>query len=231
MKCWVLSVSLVAAAACVGAQTHPGAHKGTARPDLHGGGARPSAIPNHVTTLVTLPGFHLSGTTVTTDGVCSLKSYKVVSDNEIQMEIEGNRPVDGKEDGCFLHVHQGAVEAHTYVIVELSEAESNEKDTKQQAANKAKFDAYSAHLGNVWSLRFADGSTETYTAQPAQEGELPDFTASSGGTAKILIGNDGKVWITSDGCLRSGTLAGGQVKDGTSMAGCKPAGAWTAQRK
>ena len=77
-------------------------------PDLHAGGPSPSLIPNHETTEVTLPGLHLAGTTLTVDGACTLQSFQVVSDTAIKMKLHGNRVISDKEDGCFLHVHQGA---------------------------------------------------------------------------------------------------------------------------
>jgi hypothetical protein len=200
-------------------------------PDLHAGGANPSSIPNQETTEVTLPGHNLTGTTLTVSGVCTLKSYKVVSDTEIDMQLEGNRPVDGKEDGCFLKVSHGAKQASTYVIVDLTDAEQQQQTANQAAAAQAKANAYMANLGAQWTVRFANGSTEVFTAQPADPGQLPDFTSSSGGT-KIMISN-GSVVILADGCMLSGTLTGNQVKDGqvTAAGDCKHSGTWTAQKK
>ena len=37
--------------------------------------------------------------------------------------------------------------------------------------------------------------------------------------------------VVSGGCMRSGTLVGNEVKDGTSKGDCKPAGAWTGLKK
>ena len=42
------------------------------KPDLHAGAAQPSLIPNHKTTRVVLPGYHLAGATLTVDGACTL---------------------------------------------------------------------------------------------------------------------------------------------------------------
>jgi hypothetical protein len=173
------------------------------------------------------------GTTVTTTGdVCSLKSYKVVSDSQIQMTIEAHRALDAKEDGCFLHVHKGSFEDSTYVVVDLTEAEWNEKHSKERSDDKAKGEAYMAGLGKQWVVHYTDGSSETYTAQPATaEGELPDFTSSRGSTAKIMISDGTKVMIMAGNCMRSGTMTGNQVKNGTSMGECKPAGAWTGEKR
>ncbi len=212
-----------------GAFTQSGA--GIPKPDLHAGGAHPSLIPNHVTTEVSLPGFHLSGTTVTVDGVCTLQSYKVVSDNEIRMMIAANRTMEDKDDGCFLHIHQGKTMVGTWIIVDLTEAEQKQKDQNQIRANQAKATSYMANLGKQWSLRYSDGATETFTVQPASPGELPEFTGTSGNTAKIAITNDNKVVIMTDNCMLSGMLAAGQVKNGTSMGNCKHSGTWTAQMK
>ena len=89
-------------------------------------------IPNHVTTEVKLPGVHLTGTTVTASGaVCTLKSFKVVSDNEISMMIEGHREMAAEEDGCFIKVHQGSYSTGTYVVVDLTAAEWEEQRSKR----------------------------------------------------------------------------------------------------
>jgi hypothetical protein len=225
----VLGVALVTVAA-VG-QGHPAAKKAVPKPDLHAGGAKPTELLNHETTTVTLPGYHLTGTTVTVSGECTLKSYKVVSDSEITMEIEGNRGVDDKDDACYLQVHQGTYEAHTWVTVALTEDEQNEKSAKQKSEDQANGEAYVAHLGKEWTLHFADGSSDTFTAQPAASGELPDFVDSNGTTAKIATTDGGKVMVILGTCMRSGTLVDGRVKDGTAIGDCKPAGSWTAQMK
>jgi hypothetical protein len=188
-------------------------------------------ISNHATTLVTVPGLHLAGTTGTVTGVCALKSYQVVSDNQIRMEIEGDRAIEDKDDGCFVHIHKGTSEVHTYVVVDLTEAEWSEKNSKRREEDQAKEDAYVARLGKEWTLHFVDGTSEAYTAQAATSGDLPDFIGGSGGTAKIATTDDGKVMIIAGSCIRTGTLADGQVKDGTSIGECKPGGAWTGQMK
>lgn len=201
------------------------------KPDLHSGGATPSLIRNRETTLVTLPGLHLTGTVVTVTGVCALKSYKVVSDTQITMSIEGRRQISDKEDGCFLKVSRGALSASTYIIVDLTEAEKADQSDHERATNQAQGEAYIANLGKGWVLHYADGSSETFTVQPADPGQLPEFQSSSGATAKIMTTRDNEFMIMSGECIRSGTLAAGQVKNGTSMGNCKPAGAWTAQQK
>jgi hypothetical protein len=226
-----IALSLIVTTAGAVAQTKPSAHKAGHRPDLHGGGANPSKIPNHVTTVVTVPGLHLTGTTGSVTGVCALKFFQATSDNEIRMEIEGARAIEDKEDGCFVHIRKGMNEVHTYVVVDLTEAEWTEKNSKRQEEDKAKEEAYVAQLGKEWTLHFVDGTSEIYTAQAAPSGELPDFVGNSGGTAKIATTDDGKVMIIAGSCIRSGTLADGQVKDGTSIGECKPGGAWTAQMK
>jgi hypothetical protein len=211
---------------------HAQAAKPVTAPDLRAGGAKPSTIPNHETTEVTLPGHHLAGTTVTVTGVCTLKSYKVVSDAEIVMQIEGNRPIDSKEDGCFLKVSLGAKHADTYVVVALTEAEESQKNSDEAARDKVKAQAYMSNLGTQWILHYADGVSETFTAQPADPGQLPDYSSTSGTTAKIMISDGTNVTIMADGCILSGTLTGSQVKNGKVYAGtCKHPGAWTAQKK
>jgi hypothetical protein len=202
------------------------------KPDLHAGGAKPSTIPNHETTLVTLPGFHLAGATVTVTGVCTLKSYKIVSDNQLAMMIEGHRAIADKEDGCFLTVHRGSLSAGTYVVVDLTEAEWDEKHKKENAADQARGEAWVAHLGKQWTFHYANGTSEVFTAQPIEDGSLvPEFKNTSGLSAKILTTNDNTVMMVVDQCMRSGTLVNGQVKNGISQGVCKPDGAWTAQQK
>jgi hypothetical protein len=215
---------------CAAAAQSP-AQSSTIKPDLHAGGAKPSTIPNHETTLVTLPGVHLTGSTVTVSGVCTLKSYKIVGDTQIAMMIEGNRQIPDKEDGCFLKVSHGAASASTYVVVDLTHAEWDQKTTQDRAANKAKGEAFLARSGKQWTIHYADGSSETYTVQPADPGQLPDFKTASGATIKIAVTDDNSVMVVAEGCMRSGTLLSGQVKDGKSMGNCKPAGSWTAQVK
>jgi hypothetical protein len=202
-------------------------------PDLHGGGASPSAIPNHDTTNVSLPGLHLTGTTVTVSGACTLASSQVVSDTEIQLKITGNRTLDDKDDGCFLQVHQGDKQASTYVVVNLTDAEQRQLDARQAATAKAKADEYMASLGTRWTIRYADGKTETLTVQPAEPGEMPDFASNRGGTAKVMINGGNKVMIIANECILSGTITpDNKVDDGKVMAGtCPHPGAWTAQKK
>jgi hypothetical protein len=228
MRLFAMGISVLCVVS-VFAQAQSG-QKAVPKPDLHAGGAKPSLIPNHEITTVTLPGLHLSGATLTVNGVCTLKSYKVTSDTQIQMILEGHRAIDDKEDGCFLHVHQGSFQTGTYVIVDLTQAEWDEKQTKERAANKAQGEAYMASLGKQWVVHYANGSSETFVVQPADEGELPDYTSASGATAKFAI-TGGKVVMMAGSCMRSGILNGSQVKDGTSMGDCKPAGAWSAEKR
>ena len=209
----------------------PTAAQTTLAPDLHAGGPQPSSIPNHAVTAVTLPGFHLLGTTVTASGACALKSYKVVSDNEIRLTIEGDLPIDAKDDGCFLDVRKGAKKTGTYVVVELTEAEQHQKNAQEGAAAQAKANAYMAGLGTQWTVRHSDGATEVFTAQPADAGELPAFTNAAGESVKIMTTRDGTVVIVADSCMMTGTLTGNQVKDGKSQGNCKHSGAWTAVKK
>ena len=87
-----------------------------------------------------------------------------------------------------------------------------------------------ASLGKQWVVRYANGSSETFTVQPADERQLPDYTSASGTTAKFAIMGD-KGMMISGSCTRSGILNGSQVKDGISAGDCKPAGAWSAEKR
>ena len=57
----VTAALLVLLAPRPGAAQAAGAHSKPPEPNVHGGGAKPSSIPNDATTEVTLPGFHLTG--------------------------------------------------------------------------------------------------------------------------------------------------------------------------
>ncbi len=57
-----------------------------------------------------------------------------------------------------------------------------------------------SNLGTQWTLHYADGATEVFTAQPADPGQLPDYTSTSGTTAKIMISDGTKVTITQRQC-------------------------------
>jgi hypothetical protein len=225
VKTLLLVLTFAAASSAAIAQEPPA-------PDLHAGGASPSAIPNHDTTDVLLPGLHLNGTTVTVSGVCTLQSFQILSDDAIRMKITGNRTLDDKDTNCNLQVHQGAKQAEASVTVNLTDAEQHELDARQAAAAKVKNEQYAATLGTRWTLHFADGKSETLTAQPAEPGQLPDFTSNRGGTAKVMINGGNKVMIIENECILSGTITDSKVDDGKVMAGnCPHPGAWTAQKK
>jgi hypothetical protein len=145
------------------------------------------------------------------------------------MMIESHRQIEDTEDGCFLKVSHGAPSSSTYVILDLTEAEWKEKHAKESADDKAKGEAYMAGLGKQWTLHYSDGSSDTFKVQSADPGELPEFQSASGVTAKIMTTKDNKVMIITGTCMRSGSFINNQVKDGTSMGTCKPAGSWTAQ--
>jgi hypothetical protein len=225
-KTLLLTLTFAAASNMLIAQVPP-------PPDLHAGGASPSAIPNNDTTEVSLPGLHLTGTTVTVSGVCTLASSQVVSDTEIRMKLTGNRTLDDKDDSCFLQVHQGEKQASTYVVVNLSGAEQQQLDARQAATAKTKSDNYMATLGTRWTLHYADGKSEVLTVQPSEPGQLPDFNSNRGGTAKVMINGGNKVMIIANECILSGTITpDNKVEDGKVMAGtCPHPGAWTAQKK
>lgn len=198
------------------------------KPDLHGGGAKPSLIPNHEVTAVTLPGFHFTGAQVHVKGACTLAGYKVISDTEIQMKLKGARTIDDREDGCFFTVSNAAGSATSWVVVDLTDAEEQEKASQEEAAGRAKAQAMANAAGKRWQLRFADGATETYTVQPKDGDALPKFKSSSGILATIVVRPDNSVYLVNGGCVRSGQLVNGQVKNGQSMAGCSHPGSWSA---
>jgi hypothetical protein len=198
------------------------------KPDLHGGGANPSSIPNDATTEVTLPGFHLAGAHLETDHLCKVVSYKVVSDNEIKMKVEGTRTVGDQDDRCAIIVTTPGGTTSTWIVVELTEAQQQEQEARQKAAGMAKAQAFQNRAGKTWHLRFADGATQMYTATGPDADGMPGFQSSEGIAAKITVTNDNTVTIIQADCVRSGKVVGTQVKDGQSMGECSPVGSWTA---
>jgi hypothetical protein len=198
------------------------------RPDLHAGGPDPSLIPNHEVTVVTLPGFHLAGAKVAVKGVCKLASYKVASDTQIEMSLEGARSIADKDNGCYFTVTTPAGSAEGWLSVDLTDDEKAQQESKQKADDRAKAQAFVSAAGKKWQLRFADGATETYTAKP-QEGEgMPSFTTHDGKPASIIVKPDNSAILIDGQCMRKGHLMNGQVKDGQSMGNCSHSGAWTA---
>ncbi len=197
-------------------------------PDLHAGGVQPNSIPNDATTEVTLPGFHLTGATVTSGEQCNVVSTKVVSDNEIKMSIKGIRKVDDKDSQCTLTVHTPGGHAGTWIVIELTEAEQQEQDAQQRAADMKAAQSFVQRSGKNWQMVFASGGKGSYTSNGVDADGVPIFHNGAGASVKILVANDDTVMIIEDGCMRSGKLTGNQVKNGVSQGECTPAGAWTA---
>jgi hypothetical protein len=199
------------------------------KPDLRAGGPSPSEISNHEVTTVKLPGSHLTGATVEAKGACRLASYKVVSATEIQMRLEGARPIDAKEDGCFFTVRTAAGSAGGWLVVSLTPEEEKEKHSREVAASRTKMEAMVHAAGKKWVIRFADGASNTYTAKEPDEPGMPEFQTGDGHTAKIFVQPDGSVVLMEEGCVRRGRLVEGRVKNGDSMTGCEHhPGAWSA---
>lgn len=198
------------------------------KPDLRAGGPKPSQIPNHQITTVTLPGSHLGGAIVEAKGACRLSGYKVVSDTEIQMRLQGTRSIDDKEDGCFFTVRTAAGSADGWVVVELTPAEAQAKEGRQRMESRAKVDAMARAAGRKWVIRFADGASDTYTVRAPENPGLPEFQTGDGRTAKIVVRPDQSVVLVEGGCVRNGRLVEGRVTKGTSMAGCAHPGSWSA---
>jgi len=198
------------------------------KPDLHAGGASPSEIPNDAVTVVTLPGFHLTGAKIETGSICKVVSYQVVSDNEIKLNIKGTRTVDDKENQCTLKVVTPAGSSSTWIVVDLTDAQQQEVDARAKAEAEAKAAAFVKRAGTAWHMIFANGATETYTSAGANDDAMPTFHNSAGRDVKIAVSNDGTVMMIEPGCIRSGKLADNQVKNGQSQGECTPAGEWTA---
>jgi hypothetical protein len=170
----------------------------------------------------------LGGAKVETRGACRLAGYKVVSDSEIQMRLEGARAIDDKEDACFFTVRTAAGSAGGWVVVALTPEEEKQKHGREVAASRSKMEAMVRAAGRKWVIRFADGGSNTYTAKEPDEPGMPEFQTGDGRTAKIFVRPDGSVTLLEEGCVRNGKLVEGRVKNGESMAGCVHPGAWSA---
>ncbi|HVT96716.1 MAG TPA: hypothetical protein VHE33_04365, partial [Acidobacteriaceae bacterium] len=201
-------------------------HASAQKPDLHAGGAQPSEIPNHETTEVLLPGYNLTGAKVTTDPICHIVS-QVATDREIRMKIEGTRKIDDPDDKCSLFVTTPKGKAATWIVVDLTDEESEQQKTQERATETAKGAEFVARSGKSWKLIFAGGGKATYTVSDEVDDGMPLFKSSGGGTAKIMVSNDGTVSILETGCIRTGKVTGNTVKNGQSLGTCSPPGAWT----
>jgi len=197
-------------------------------PDLHAGGVQPSSIPNDATTEVTLPGFHLTGAHMTSGEQCSVVSTTVVSDNEIKMKIKGIRKTEDKDSQCTLTVHTPGGTASTWIVIELTDAEQQEQDAQTRATEMKAAQAFMQRSGKAWHLVFANGATESYTSTGSNDDGAPVFENQAGTSVKIMVSNDNIVMILEQDCMRSGKLAGNQVKNGQSQGACSPPGSWTA---
>ena len=139
------------------------------RPDLHAGGAKPSTIPNHETTLVTLPGFHLAGPPSPSPVSAPSSPTRVVSDTQLTMMIEGHRP---SPKGRWLLPHRPSRSlTPAPTLSSTSPKPSGTRSTpKSVAHDQAQGEAYVAHLGKQWTLHYANGTSETFNAQPVEDG-------------------------------------------------------------
>ncbi len=82
--------------------------------------------------------------------------------------------------------------------------------------------------GKKWEVHFADGATETYTAQRHEGEAMPAFETSDGKPASIVVRANNSVILIDGQCIRNGHLLNGQVKDGTSMGNCSHPGSRSA---
>lgn len=219
---YVFLVAMLAARSLAGAQ----------KPDLHAGGAQPSEIENHKTTMVVLPGYHLAGATLTVDGACSLEKY-TVQEKEVVMYLAANRAAKDRDGYCNLHVKNAAGSASTWIVVDLTDEETAQVNSADRSAEREKAARFMARSGNEWTLHFAGGGSLTYKLKPNGDPGVTIFTDDAGNEAKIMVANDATVLIipSDGGCYRSGKLVGGRVTNGTSGGDCKPGGNWTAEMR
>ncbi len=200
------------------------------KPDLHAGGARPSSIPNHETSKVTLPGYHLAHATFTVGGACTLVSY-TATENQIVFTVTGARSISDHDGYCDLNVKNSAGQASTWIIVSLTESEVAQQQADARAIERQRFSEFVSRSGSKWILHFNNGATETYTSKSSNDDGVPLFTNSTGAEFKIMVGNDFTVTIIGESCYRTGKLSNGHVTNGSSMGTCTPPGSWTAVRE
>lgn len=202
------------------------------KPDLHAGGAQPSEIENHKTTMVVLPGYHLAGAKLTVDGACSLERY-TAEEKQITMFLAANRAAKDHDGYCNLHVKNAAGSASTWVIVDLTEEEAAQQNSTDRSAEREKAAQFMARSGNEWTLHFAGGESVDYKLKPNADAGVTIFTDEGGNEAKIMVANDATVLIipSDGGCYRTGKLVDGRVTNGTSGGSCKPSGKWTAEMR
>ncbi len=198
------------------------------KPDLHGGGAKPSMITNGQQTLVTVPGFHFLHATVEAWGVCRLVEYKINTDTELQMLLEGRRTLDDKDDACHFRVRNAAGAATSWIVVGLTAEQEAERRAREEAAGRAKIAAVNQAAGKKWILHFANGAEDTYLAQGSNPDGMPVFKRSDDQTVKIFVRPDGSVTMIEEGCMRTGRMSGNKVEKGESAGDCRPAGSWSA---
>lgn len=224
----VTAALLVLLAPRPGAAQAAGAHSKPPEPNVHGGGAKPSSIPNDATTEVTLPGFHLTGAHLESGSICKIVSYQVVSDNLIKMMVKGVETVEDKDDTCTLTVRTPGGSASTWIVVELTQAQQQEQAERQKTEGMAKAQAFWMRTGKVWRLHFANGANVTYTTTGHNGDDAPTFQSSTGSTVKIMVSDSNDATIIESGCIRTGKVVGAEVKTGQSMGQCTPAGSWSA---
>ena len=203
------------------------------KPDLHGGGAKPSEIENHKATQIVLPGAHLAGATLTVHGACSLAGY-TASENQIVMQVAANRALTDHDGVCYLHVKNAAGFASTWVQVKLTDRESAQAEATKRAADMKRAENVIARSGSEWTMHFANGGTDTYKRKPASgEPQVPVFADKAGREVKILVSDSSTVLILPNAgrCYLTGKLVGGHVLDGVSSGSCKQGGAWTADMR
>ena len=202
------------------------------KPDLHAGGAQPSEIENHKTTMVVLPGYHLAGAKLTVDGACSLERY-TAEEKQITMFLAANRAAKDRDGYCNLHVKNIEGSASTWVIVDLTDEEQDQQNSTDKSAEREKAAQFMARSGNEWTLHFAGGGSINYKLKPNEDPGVTIFTDDAGNEAKIMVANDTTVLIipSDGGCYRTGKLVDGRVTNGTSGGSCKPGGNWTAEMK
>jgi hypothetical protein len=194
------------------------------KPDLHGTGANPSAIPNHQTTTVTQDGAHLAAATITADGACRLVSYKT-TDSLITMVFEGNRALD-HDEYCNYQVTNRYGTAHSWIVVSYTDDEERQLEAQKRAADEKKANAVKALSGSEWTLHLSDGDTVRYTRKPGEPraglasirrrsrardedpgGQRFDGVAYTGGR-KLLPHREAREWESREWNLRRSVYAG-----------------------
>ena len=242
----IAALSLTVSLPCVCAQEGFSVRKPpVVTPVLHADGAQPSEIMNGESATVIFSGAHFTGARVKAEGACALLSYEI-ADAEIRARIHGLLAIGDKDNHCTFTVTNTAGSASVAVVVELTDEQAEKRDARQAFTSENKVGASPGQerAGKRWEIHFADGTVRVFELKSKElpgnafkngSAELtdsaydgaPSFQDSAGNSIGIVVRPDYSVYLIERGCMRTGNLHEGTVKDGKSLPGCTH-GNWTA---